>query len=1094
MTALARQLRIGLWVGLVLAAGLGLWQSAGYLLESREPLSKEQIAALRDPQTMAQAARQVGRQRIEAAVPYLDEILTSQQETDRLAAAWALGRIATPRAVRRLQRRVEDPSPAVRAEIATALGRAGSSADDQAFRRLLEDSELAVRAAAVAAIRPLDPARHPGRPDLEAIGAAVRSEHASMRIAAVKAAIRLDGPVAFEILSRASGDADSSVQAAALEAAEQRKRDMLASAIRFLSGPADPVQRLGAARILGRAGTPATARALLGVLDGMDSDDDPQRFASTRKIVIESLAAMGPAAVEPIVRAAAEGEMGPEAERAAAEACVEIGPASADAITRAILAWKIFPDPQELRIWVAALGQVGGVDSIPALSRALGQDVEGMEALVSQAHRQICRRTGKDLPAPEPEAGLLAEAPGPLAWQALRKGHVAVTPYKPDPRAIPDDGVVRLALDKALTWSDRPGRKGSFELELELLRQKGQWSDRFFANSMKFSKRAHEGRIQQVSSQPDRILLDVEVAFDNDLWRSAAFGRYRIELRTGGAELTATYQRFCNEEPVSGSVEVSAWPVERPQADIPPLQPGEHPRLLMRPMDLAAVGERARTQTGRRIVQALRARLARSKQLYKTDLNYVTNWQSGIDAAIGHAFLATLFDDPAHGHRAVELIMPRTFTPPYRGEHGERWPEPLARYPFAVDLAWQWFSPDQRRKVLVSRAHMQMEFSRTQGPLGVFAVTRGVYCVPGTTALLLLDEKGPSWINTPPEPPEVVELPARKDLLETPGLPVMTFQPGKPLGPWLIAGPFRASESARKRLKPQLQSGHFALGDRLDTPEGPAEFRPLSEDALGGIEGLKTAQKILFIPGGQRDSLSVLYALIRAEKPTAFALPSPRQFGSRDNRIWIDGQAIDFGKIVALAPGLHSIALEVQGRTLMPYFHNYRLGYARARHLRYQWELDKWQAEQDDYKQTGRMVDMPYILQRCIVGTRISMRQGLDGPKGKARKHGTYGGSIQWPFISAMWIATGRGLWPDTPIILAEGTDQARPENVSDRMVCFAMGLAPQPVRTQLAREFDRRFAGDRIHRLDCLELIGALVHYPHQPESQAPAAGTAGP
>jgi hypothetical protein len=37
-------------------------------------------------------------------------------------------------------------------------------------------------------------------------------------------------------------------------------------------------------------------------------------------------------------------------------------------------------------------------------------------------------------------------------------------------------------------------------------------------------------------------------------------------------------------------------------------------------------------------------------------------------------------------------------------------------------------------------------------------------------------------------------------------------------------------------------------------------------------------------------------------------------------------------------------------------------------------------------------------------------------------------------------------------------------------------------VRTQLAREFDRRFAGDRIHRLDCLELIGALVHYPIQP------------
>jgi hypothetical protein len=720
------------------------------------------------------------------------------------------------------------------------------------------------------------------------------------------------------------------------------------------------------------------------------------------------------------------------------------------------------------------------------MSRALAQDVEGIEAIVAEAHKRICRREGRSLPAPVPEAGLLADPPGPGAYQPLRRGAVPVTPYKPGPGPVPDDGVVRLTLAGGLTWSDKPGRSGRFDLEIELLRRDGKWQDRFFANSVSFSKRAHEGRLISAKPRAGTTELQVEVAFDNDLWRAAAFGRYTIQLDRQDGRTIAKYRGFCNEEPVSGSVEVAAWPVDWRDPAVGELAPGEHPRLLFRPADLEAVRNRARTPFGRRILAALRQRLAGRKKLYRTELKYVTNWQPGIDAAIGHGFLAALFDDAAHGRRAVQLVLPRTFTAPYRGEHGERWPEPLARYPFAFDLAYNWFSQQQRQNVLRSRCHMSMEFSRRAGPLGVFAVTRGVYSVPGTTALALLKEQGPSWVRPPKEPDPVIELPAQEDL-PTDNVPVMSFRPGQPLSDWLIAGSVPGPQKGLDGLGEQVRQGHFQIGDSLALAGGgEITFRRLDDDAVRGLEDLPTNQKFLFVPNAGQDDWSVLYAVLRAKETTCFRLPTGAKFASRHSRIWIDGRHIEFASIVALAPGLHRIAMEIRGNVILPYFHDYRLGYARAEWLRYAWEQDKWQAERRLHHTTGQMSDMPYILERCIVGTRISLRRNLSGPRGKAKRRGQYGGSIQWPFVSALWIATGRGLWPDTPIILAEGTEKASPRNVSDRMLCFSMGLAPEPVRTQLAREFDRRFAGDRIHRLDCLELIGALVNYPIRPGDTA--------
>ncbi len=1073
------RLRPALWVLVVAAVGVGGWQVIKLLPRPGGGLSEDQIARLQDPSTRAAAAREAGRERIAEALPYLETMLSVEQAEDRAAAAWALAQIGGDRAERLLLRKLDDPAAAVRAAVAWGLAHSGYDPSDPEYRRLLTDETIEVRAAAVEAIQPVDPRRWPERPDLAAVREAIEHTDSRLRLAAVRATANLDSRTAFEVLSWALADTDPEVRREAQRLAGQRSNDLTVAAMGVLRSANDPAQRLGAARMLGRIGTADTARSLLAVLDGMDSDDAPEAFASARELVVEALAGMGPDVLDVIIEAAAEGELTLAAERAAAEVCVRIGPEAGPAIAEAILAWKIFPDPRELRIWVEALGKVGDAAAMPALSRALAQDVEGMETLVAEAHKRICRREGRSLPAPAPETGLLADPPGPTAYQPLRRGAVPVTPYKPGPGPVPDDGVVRLTLAGGLTWSDKPGRSGRFDLEIELLRHDGQWQERFFANCISFSKRAHEGRLISAQSRAGTTELQVEVAFDNDLWRAAAFGRYTIELVRKDGLLTAKYRGYCNEEPVSGPVEVATWPIAWRDPGVPELAPGEHPRLLLRPMDLESVRSRARTPFGRRVLAALRSRLAWQKKLYRTELKYVTNWQPGIDAAIGHGFLAALFDDQAHGRRAVQLVLPRTFTAPYRGEHGERWPEPLARYPFAFDLAYNWFSPQERQKVLRSRCHMSMEFSRRAGPLGVFAVTRGVYSVPGTTALALLKEQGPSWVRPPKKPDPVVDLPAQQDL-PTEGVPVMSFRPGQPLSDWLIAGPMHGPRQGLAGLAEQIRQRHFQTGDALALPGGgKMTFRPLPDDAVRGLEDLPTNQKFLFIPEASQDDWTVLYAVLRAKKTTCFRLPTGTKFASRDSRIWIDGRQINFATVVALAPGLHRIAMEVRGNVILPYFHDYRLGFARASWLRYAWEEDKWQAEREVHHTTGQMSDMPYILERCIVGTRISLRRGLSGPRGKAKKRGEFGGSIQWPFISALWIATGRGLWPDTPIILAEGNEQASPRNVSDRMLCFSMGLAPEPVRTQLAREFDRRFAGDRIHRLDCLELIGALVNYP---------------
>jgi hypothetical protein len=76
-------------------------------------------------------------------------------------------------------------------------------------------------------------------------------------------------------------------------------------------------------------------------------------------------------------------------------------------------------------------------------------------------------------------------------------------------------------------------------------------------------------------------------------------------------------------------------------------------------------------------------------------------------------------------------------------------------------------------------------------------------------------------------------------------------------------------------------------------------------------------------------------------------------------------------------------------------------------------------------------------------------------------------------------MATGEGLLPDTPMVLAAFPRAISPDELDDESLCFAMGVAPGGLVPALAAEFDRRFLPNRLERLSCLDLVAALVSYP---------------
>ncbi len=1054
------------------AVGTGMVILGSWWLRPR--ITDDVVARLKDPATRLGETRRLGETGWPEAVPYLAWVAKTEDPAHRRAALEALASIGGPEAVDALEAAAEDPDAGVRLAAARGLGALGARLCPEGLGALLHDAGPAVRAAAVRAL-PDDSAD----PDLaEALADAARDADSAVRAAAVEEAAMQRASAAYGALLAALGDTETSIASSAKAQVQARQGDLAPLALRHCSAIESEDDRLDLGRMMALVATADQAPALLNLLEGgrqRRRDDPPERL---REMVVSTLAAMGPEAAPVLVEETVYEERGQAAEAAARAAIARIGPAAGPAVAEGLLAWRIYPDPEELKAWVTVLGAVGdaSADTAEALSRALSQGAPGMDEAVGEARRAIESRTGRAPPTPAPEPDLPGGEPGPEAW--TRIGGRPVDVARPGTRieTLPDDGVVHIELDGGITWSDRPDHSGAFPLLLVFSRRGGEWEEDFHAFAVKFNKRNHRGRVIGWEAG-DPAKLRVEILLGSDLWRHAAYAEYTIELRSSDKGLTARFTGTCNDEPREGPATVTGWPTSWDTGDVPPLAPDEHPRLLFRTHHVAQLRARTRTPVGREIFRALMARMASGKRLYRTKLDWVNNWEAGADQATGHGFLARVFDDRRHGERAVELIMPRTLQRPYQGEHGERLPGPMARYPFAADLIFAEYTEHERRQVLASAGHMRLAFSCEWGPVGVYAVSRSILGVPGANALMLLGEEGRLGLQRPPAPPPaVVTLEA-----ETPpgdATPrTVPFEAGGLVAEWLWAGGVEPGEEDVLADLGGREGAWIEAGDTFAFGGADYTFRHLSEKAFRGLAGI-TKERYLFPPGDPRRR-RLLYTTLEVGEPTCVRIPGGQHFGHPQSTVFLHGRRIESGTVVILEPGVHRLLLEVVGTVVNPRFPAIRAGYATALWKKHAWLVREYEAAKARWKATGQVQDMPFIFDVASKGGRASLMAG-----GAVKRGGRRGGDILWPLVSARWIATGRGLYPDTPWGPASDPEKWSAGQMGARELCFMMGPAPEPLRAEMAREFRRRYLeGDEIRRLGCLELVAALVNYPMELE-----------
>jgi len=1029
-------------------------------------LAGESVGLLMDPRTRLAEARRLGRTRTREAVPLLRKFTDDRDPEVRLACVWALGEIGDKEAVQAARVRAFDKDVRVRIEAAKALGKLYNASADRGLKDLLADGDPRVRSAAAEALGGVVHEERAATTLLQALD----HKDAGVRRLAIEALARTSGEPAVRGMAKALADADPSVRSIAAGAFDRMKEQILPRLREALTSARNLEARVDAARMLARMGGVEAAPTLIRLLDNIPKKRG-REIGALPSAVAEALVAMGEAALAPLKQEAIDGECSALAEEAAAEVCIRIGKAAVTPIAESILKWKLFPDPNELKLWVKTLGEIGDPRAAEALNRALAQDIEGMEGLVAGARRKIEAKSGVTLPALTPDLGLLRGQAGAEALKRIRRGEIVLTPTSPEAEGLPDDGVVRLCLRNALIRPD--GRR---DLEIELLRRDGKWVEWLWGYSLRFNKRSHEGRLVK-HREGDKIVLSVEMVVHTDYWVRGGFGEYEIALELAGSRIAGAYRGQFNHREVAGKVTGVCW--QRPWRKTTglPLASGEHPRLLFRRHHLRVLRERARTDFGRHILRALRARLAARKTLYRERVNWVTTWEPGMDLAIGHGFLAALFEDAPHGRRAAALMMERTRVPPYGGEHGERFPGPVFLFPFAYDLGYEYLEGHEREKIAGLLGSFYDHFTVEWGPKGIFAVSRGVFPVPGMMGLVVLRDKGPFSLKRPQAPRPVVTISPEKTLGPHEGVPVNQFEAGGMIRRWLMNGPFDvsakddplASLGGCASAQPQRGTGVPYRGTIF-------RFVPLPKETIGQITAGNWKAEYITIPAAEPHSRSFLYSLLEAKREVGCLVHSAHPLGARWSQVWINGRKLENGTVIVLKPGLHRVMVEVRGAMASPSFPPVDAYAVEAEHKKHQWLVEQWRAAKRRHEQTGELQEVPLILGMCRRGVRTCCWYEIE--RARRTGEGRAGGWIL-PFLSACWTATGKGLLPDTPLLLAAHPQLISSSRMDNRYLCFAMGIAPERLRPALVWEFNRRFLPDKLHRLSCLDLVAAFVNYP---------------
>jgi len=1030
------------------------------------------MGRLGSPATRAEAARQIGREKITEAAPPLVGYLQDKDPNVREACVWALGEIGDANMILDIRPLLTDHEAKVRLAAAGALGKLPG--DESIFwlgETMLKDQVHQVRLEAAKAL-----ADNQRPKAAEWLTRGLASDTKSIRVTSMRGLVNIGPPAAESGLLAGLVNDDETVRSIATPAVRRIGKTILPKLRTVLTERISAPVRIEIAHLLGEIGGPETSPAMVQLLAtmGRGAASSPQA-AELRKVVVDGLVAMGPPVLDDLRRVAIEGESSELMEQAAMDVCRRIGKPAVKTIVDSILRFKLHPCTDELKLWLGVLGDLGDPAALPALNRALSQDADGMAAVVAETRRKIEAAGGTKLPDPAPDHDLLIGKPTPEATRRIDRGELAVTPVSPRGGDVPDNGVLRLFLRRCMV--DARGKPCS-DLEVLLARRDGQWQERLWGAALNYNKREHPGRVLASRRDGDKWVLKIEASINADNWVQGGYVQLELTVAPGPDKLAGSYKGHMNFVDVSGEVEGVSWPRQWAGASVPPLAAEEHPRLLFRRRHLPLLREKAKTEFGRKIIRLLRAKMAAGKRLYAEPLDWIANWEPGINQGIAHAFLATLFDDPAHMERALVLVDARTHQAPYGGEHGERLPGPLFHYPYAADLVYNHASDQQRQSILRTCRSTYLGWTIQRGPVGIWAVGRGLHGIPGNHMLLIVGHKGPFELERPPDPPPVLTLDAPADLRAGRGVPVNAFAQNSGPAQWITAGPLPAGDDDPLAGIGGREAAAPVLGTIVTHKGADAVWEALPATAVTPMPGIADGRQIITLARGGRTSRFCLYCLLDVPEAAGTGLVlSHDLLGADCSRVWVDGKACPENSVLLLGKGQHRVMVEARDKTVCVHFVPVNAGMRKAEALRHQRDVEQYEQARARHEKTGVIQDIPIKLEQACVSVRNNTLADIAAARQGARAGSD---SMNVPFASSLWTATGDGLWPDTPMLLAAQKQLISSSEIDARHLIFAMAMAPDDLKGPLVDEFNSRcLDAGKLDKLSCLELVALFVNYP---------------
>jgi hypothetical protein len=220
-------------------------------------------------------------------------------------------------------------------------------------------------------------------------------------------------------------------------------------------------------------------------------------------------------------------------------------------------------------------------------------------------------------------------------------------------------GRLELKLDGAVAQF-RDGRFGPPKhLDVYAECDDGRWRD-VWAESDEFNRAIHLGEVTEAAVTSDAMRLKVKLTLGSDNWIKGGPAGYELELKRDAKSgaLTGTFSGgyvslggpFTNRGAAAGRV-LPAVTIEK---DFVPVQPGEHPRLLLRKSDLPALRAKAKTPFGQAMMELLR----NSNDPVALGLLYqLTGVKGSVPAIVEFDFTLAELRVPATRNSALSLIV-----------------------------------------------------------------------------------------------------------------------------------------------------------------------------------------------------------------------------------------------------------------------------------------------------------------------------------------------------------------------------------------------------------------------------------------------------